>query len=495
METDVAVNGEAANGKGAAVEKPVVAATLAGLDVEYGDSLAERLNGASPFDLPRYAWRIVDAALASRLWLEWHPQAHARLEEDGFVAAWGDWLAYALALGLRLQRMRAVSAALPKSSPGGGEWAGAFEQAADADDCARVRVFLSRAQYDSLRADADNGWDKALADATDDVFWQLGLVFAPAAIALDDRLEPPSVRLEWNDLYLPAQRGLMEHEVLVEDSVDRLHLLNISGKPILHPVTGADCTVVDRSMREAASEAGLGCRDWRGYLALLLSATVRRAAAGLMNRTLWQLYRLRLRDFHADLVAAVDRDLDADRIVQVLRSLLVEKINIRNLAVILQALLEVRATVQVNQSKLIIFEPASGGVYPVQRAKQAAQLSVEDLVESVRSRLRRPISHHYSRGQNTLIVYLVDPGVEERLLDPRALSVAEETAILKGVRKEVGSLPPTAANPVVLTTSPVRLRVHRLIAPDYPHLAVVSYQELSPDMNIQPIARISPGDD
>ena len=33
--------------------------------------------------------------------------------------------------------------------------------------------------------------------------------------------------------------------------------------------------------------------------------------------------------------------------------------------------------------------------------------------------------------------------------------------------------------------------MRKLIEKDFPRLAVLSYQELSPDMNIQPIARIS----
>jgi type III secretion protein V len=37
----------------------------------------------------------------------------------------------------------------------------------------------------------------------------------------------------------------------------------------------------------------------------------------------------------------------------------------------------------------------------------------------------------------------------------------------------------------------IRRTVRKLIEPDHPNLAVLSYQELSPDMNIQPIARIS----
>ena len=44
---------------------------------------------------------------------------------------------------------------------------------------------------------------------------------------------------------------------------------------------------------------------------------------------------------------------------------------------------------------------------------------------------------------------------------------------------------------VVLTTFEVRRRLRWLIEREWPRLAVLAYQELSPDMNIQPIVRIS----
>ena len=55
----------------------------------------------------------------------------------------------------------------------------------------------------------------------------------------------------------------------------------------------------------------------------------------------------------------------------------------------------------------------------------------------------------------------------------------------------VGSLTPTAQSPVILTSLGVRARLRRELEKEFPQLSVVSYQELNPDMNIQPIARIS----
>ena len=85
----------------------------------------------------------------------------------------------------------------------------------------------------------------------------------------------------------------------------------------------------------------------------------------------------------------------------------------------------------------------------------------------------------------------MDPKFEERLSDPRPLTESELCKLLDAVSTEVGSMPPTAQNPVVLTTALIRYRLRKALRGAFPRLSVLSYQELTPDMNIQPIARIS----
>ena len=123
------------------------------------------------------------------------------------------------------------------------------------------------------------------------------------------------------------------------------------------------------------------------------------------------------------------------------------------------------------------------------------------LTEHVRSSLRRYVSHKYARGTNTLVVYLLDPQIEEAIrsaikrtsagvhlaLEP---DIAQE--IVQAVKQECGHLPPTAQRPVILTAMDIRRFVRKLLEYEFnPPFSVVSYQELSPDLNIQPVARIS----
>jgi type III secretion protein V len=89
-----------------------------------------------------------------------------------------------------------------------------------------------------------------------------------------------------------------------------------------------------------------------------------------------------------------------------------------------------------------------------------------------------------------LIVYLLDQAIEDRLRRNESLLPGERAALLSAVRYETGNLPPSAQNPVILTTHDIRLRFRSEIRHAFPHLATLSYQELAMDLNIQPIARI-----
>jgi type III secretion protein V len=99
-----------------------------------------------------------------------------------------------------------------------------------------------------------------------------------------------------------------------------------------------------------------------------------------------------------------------------------------------------------------------------------------------------------------LVVYLLGSEIESLLANqeqtlPTAflaqLQLEDRDRILTAVRAEFGALPVTAQDPVVLTISSVRPIFRRLIATEFPRVATICYQEISPDMNIQPMRRIS----
>jgi type III secretion protein V len=123
------------------------------------------------------------------------------------------------------------------------------------------------------------------------------------------------------------------------------------------------------------------------------------------------------------------------------------------------------------------------------------------LASLVRSNMKRYLSHKYTRGQSTLIVYLLDPEIEKILSEGTSHKAGKKgkiplyesqcNKILEAIRAEVGTQPALTSIPAILTTIDVRPHLRKITALEFPRLPILSYGELSPDLNIQPIARIS----
>jgi flagellar biosynthesis component FlhA len=117
-------------------------------------------------------------------------------------------------------------------------------------------------------------------------------------------------------------------------------------------------------------------------------------------------------------------------------------------------------------------------------------------VEAVRRAFAPSISRRNMIG-NTLVAYLLDPAivaaaapVDGRGRDPRGEDDAHSESIRSAVWRELSYLPPTVSRPVVLTDVETRPRIRRILEPELPDISVLSYREVPPDINVQPVARI-----
>ena len=307
----------------------------------------------------------------------------------------------------------------------------------------------------------------------DGLFYELGVKF-------------PGIRVRGNETDLPdgtyiimineiplVSGNVSLDKVLVNDTVDRLTLLNIKGEEAVNPANGSECAWIPAEFASIAEQAGLTTWDAAGYMVLHLSSVLRKNAAEFVGiQEVQNMLEQLEQAFPALVKEVVPKAVSPFQLTDILRRLVEEEISIRDLRSILQALAEWG---QVENDTVM-------------------------LTEYVRNALKRYISHKYTRGGNTLVVYLLDPQIEETVRSSiqhtqsgsyLALEPEITQEILTAVRNEVGNLPPTAQNPVILTTMEIRRYFRKLVELEFPHLAVLSYQELSPDMNIQPIARIT----
>ncbi len=309
----------------------------------------------------------------------------------------------------------------------------------------------------------------------DGLFYELGVRYPGLRVRGNEGdLPPGSYIIMVNEI--PLVMGTVDkNKCLVNDTPDRLRLLGIEAEPAQNPANGNACGWISMDQRKLAEDAGLTTWDAPGYVVLHLSAVLRKNAAEFVGIQETQNMLEQLEQaFPALVKEVVPKAVSPFQLTDILRRLVEEEISIRDLRNILQALAE--------------WGPVENDTVM--------------LTEYVRAALKRYISHKYTRGQSTLIVYLLDPQIEETVRSSvqhtssgsyLALEPEITQEILAAVRNEVGNLPPSAQQPVVLTTMEIRRYFRKLVELEFPHLAVLSYQELSPEMNIQPIARISLG--
>ncbi|MFZ4099873.1 MAG: type III secretion system export apparatus subunit SctV [Chlamydiia bacterium] len=172
-----------------------------------------------------------------------------------------------------------------------------------------------------------------------------------------------------------------------------------------------------------------------------------------------------------DLVKEVSRLIPLQKLTDIFKRLVQEEISIKDLRTILEALGENAQT----------------------------EKDVINLTEFARESLKRYISYKYSQGQSTLAVYVVDPEIEDMIaaaikqtstgsrlgLDPDTLEL-----IKHAIRSAIKPVPAGGQPPLVLTGFTVRRFVKRLVETEFPNAAVISYQEVLPEIRIQPLGRI-----
>jgi type III secretion protein V len=219
---------------------------------------------------------------------------------------------------------------------------------------------------------------------------------------------------------------------------------------------------------EAARRAGLVPREAAEVLVDRVLEAVRARPASLVGLEETQRELDRLARAAPALVRTVVPDrLALPRLAALLRGLLAEGVSIRALREILEA--------------------ASHDPLPESEAA---------LLETVRQRLGRPITHALLDDDGVLRAHALDPAVEEALRDATTAAgqIALEPDLARDVVEAVREVAASAERPrtVVLTQPDVRGPLRRLLAPELPEVTVLSYRELDPEVRLERLGVVAP---
>ncbi len=168
----------------------------------------------------------------------------------------------------------------------------------------------------------------------------------------------------------------------------------------------------------------------------------------------------------------VPKPVSLTLLADILRRLVEERVSVRDLRAILEALSTVAT----------------------------AEKDPLNLAEFVRGQLRRAITFKLTRGAPHLGVYLLDPLIEDtvrrsvtRTPNGAFLTLAPAAArdILAAIKRALteGRSQGDEAPPVLLTQPDIRRFVRKLIDVEVPDATVVSFAELLPEVSLRPLAR------
>ena len=253
----------------------------------------------------------------------------------------------------------------------------------------------------------------------------------------------------------------------------RVARCGVRGDPTSHPIGDGEIAVVKESDRDVLEAAGIVVWSPAGFIALRIAGILRKNAGQFIGVQETSEMLERLEQVYPALVReVVPKLISLQQLVDVLRRLVDERICIRDLKSILEAL-------------------AEHGSYENDGVV---------LTEKVRAALSLQIAHAYAGIGGDLPVVLLDPIVEETIGDAihatrggSYLALAPEVSrtIIDSVLHTLGPALEAGTRPTIITTAAIRRYFRKLIEHDLPDVPVLSFEELPPDLAISPLGQVA----
>ncbi|MES3002882.1 MAG: type III secretion system export apparatus subunit SctV [Pseudomonadota bacterium] len=302
------------------------------------------------------------------------------------------------------------------------------------------------------------------------LYFDLGIAFPGLQLRFNDQLPPETYSILVGEI--PVSQGrLRAGQLLVRESTDNLSALSIPFETDRKFLPNMPTIWASDSLRDSLTRAGIPFLEPTQLLSYHIAFVLRKHAAEFIGIQETRVILAEVESRFPELSKEVQRVMPIHKIAEILQRLVSEEISIRNVRTVMEALIEWG-----------------------QKEKDPVLLT-----DYVRMALKRYISHKYSAGQNMLPAYLLAPAVEDEVRAAvrqtsggsyLALDPAATKRLLAAIKAAVGDLSASAHKPVLLTSMDIRRYMRKMIEQDLGDLPVLSYQELTQDINIQPLARI-----
>ncbi|OUM88358.1 MAG: flagellar biosynthesis protein FlhA [Bacillus thermozeamaize] len=295
---------------------------------------------------------------------------------------------------------------------------------------------------------------------------EMGFVLPVVRIRDNIQLHPNEYQVKIRGTRVASGEVMLDHYLVMGPEEQ---LQQIPGTETKDPAFGIPARWVPQAQREEAELAGLTVVDPPSVIATHLTEVFKKHAHELLSRQETQALIDHLKEQQPALVEElVPKHLSVGGVQKVLANLLREKVSIRNLALIFEAL-----------------------------ADHASYTQDPDLLtEFVRQALSRQITQQYCPDDGILRVLTFSPTLEKRLADSihrkesgtqLVLDPATSQQLLQRLSEQIARLAQGGWQPLLLTSPALRPYVRRYLEKWLPDVPVLSYNELEPDVQVQSV--------
>jgi flagellar biosynthesis protein FlhA len=257
---------------------------------------------------------------------------------------------------------------------------------------------------------------------------------------------------------------------------DRLLAINpgtatrpLDGAQTKEPAFGLPATWIAQEQRDTATAAGYTVVDATTALSTHLSETIRNFLPDLLSRQHVKEMLDTVAQTSPKLIEElVPKTVSMGEVQRVLRQLLRERVPVRDLTTILEALADA-ATVTKDP---------------------------DGVIEAVRSAIGRAICRPYQNDKGELPVIGVAPALEERLMasvirTDHGVVLALDPQQAQNIASRIArALEQAMAQPVLLCSPVLRPHLYRLFARVLPHLGVLSHNEVPAHIHVVPVTTL-----
>ncbi|MDZ4724410.1 MAG: flagellar biosynthesis protein FlhA [candidate division Zixibacteria bacterium] len=292
---------------------------------------------------------------------------------------------------------------------------------------------------------------------------ELGIVVPPIRIRDNVRLQPNQYHLKIKGIKVASGELMPDHLMAINPGYVQEKLDGFDTK---EPAFGLSATWIIPILREVAEARGYTVVSPSAVLATHLTEIIRTASPEILTRQDVRHLVDTLKEDSPALVDSVIPELiSLGTLHKVLQTLLAERIPVRDLATIVETIAD-----YIGMTK-----------------------ESDVLAEYVRMALKRQITELHRNEQGAIHVFTIDPALEQQMADGvqntkqglmMILDPALTETIIKRTGEQVSLMQTRGFTPVCICSPNIRLALRRALEVSHPTLAVISYNEILPHIDV-----------